>query len=161
VHIGIIAVGRMKSGPERDLVKRYLDRAEATGRRLSLAGFNVKELPESRAGSAKARKVDEAKAILGALPDGAAMIVLDEHGASKTSTDFARIIEQRRDDGLTSVYFVIGGADGLDHGLMKSATLSLGFSALTWPHQLVRVLLAEQLYRTTTILSGHPYHRGE
>jgi len=161
MHITIIAVGRMKTGPERELVSRYLDRAIATGKQLGLSRFSVTELTESRAGSAKARKSEEAKAIKAAIPDGAVIIALDEHGKSLSSVGFSNQVSNWRDNGRAAICFLIGGADGLDHSLLSSADLSLAFSTFTWPHQLVRIMLAEQLYRTTTILSGHPYHRGE
>ena len=148
----------MKQGPERQLVARYLERAAANGRPLALTGFEVLELPESRAAGATARRADEAKALTAALPDGA-VIALDARGKSITSGAFAQQLTRWRDDGRPAVSFVVGGADGLDPVLTARADLVLSFSPLTWPHQLVRIMLAEQLYRTTTILSGHPYHR--
>ena len=149
----------MKQGPERELVGRYLDRAIAGGRSLGLTGFAVAELNESRAGSAASRKLEEAKAIAALLPAGGLLVALDERGKTQGSEDFAHRIGRWRDDGKQALSFVIGGADGLDPAFVRSADLTLSFSPLTWPHQLVRIMLAEQLYRTTTILSGHPYHR--
>ena len=159
MRVGIFAVGRMKLGPERELAARYLDRAVATGKSLGLAGFTVTELPESRAGSATSRKSDEGKALSGMLPASGVVVALDEHGKPIGSEDFATRLGRWRDDGKPAVSFVIGGADGLDPRLLQAADLTLSFSPLTWPHQLVRIMLAEQLYRATTILSGHPYHR--
>lgn len=158
MRITIHAVGRMKQGPERELVARYLERAAATGKPLALTGFDVIELPESRASAAASRKAEEAKAIRSALPGGV-VVALDEHGKSLTSEAFARQVARWRDDGRPAASFVIGGADGLDPAFLAEAELALSFSPLTWPHQLVRIMLAEQLYRMTTILSGHPYHR--
>ena len=111
-----------------------------------------------RAGSAASRKADEAKALRSALPDGI-IVALDEHGRTMASEPFASQLARWRDDGRPAASFVIGGADGLDRNLVARADLVLSFSPLTWPHQLVRIMLAEQLYRATTILSGHPYHR--
>jgi 23S rRNA (pseudouridine1915-N3)-methyltransferase len=159
MRIALLAIGRMKQGPERELVSRYLDRAVAAGKPLGLTGFDVAEQAESRAGSAAARKADEARAISGHLPSGGIVIALDERGKTLGSEDFARRLARWRDDGKAAVSFVIGGADGLDPAFAASADLTLSFSPLTWPHQLVRIMLAEQLYRATTILSGHPYHR--
>jgi 23S rRNA (pseudouridine1915-N3)-methyltransferase len=156
--VGILAVGRMKQGPERELCARYLERAAAGGRSLGLSGFAVAEFPESRAGSPATRKSEEAKALTTQLPSGI-VVALDEHGKTQSSEDFARRLGRWRDDGKPALSFVIGGADGLDPGFVKAADLALSFSPLTWPHQLVRIMLAEQLYRATTILSGHPYHR--
>lgn len=158
MRIGIVAVGRMKLGPERDLCARYFERAASGGRSLGLSGFAVTEIAESRAASAAARKAEEARAIAAAIPAAAVVVTLDEHGKTMGSDDLAQRIAHWRDDGR-ALTFVIGGADGLDAGLVRTAGLALSFSPLTWPHQLVRVMLAEQLYRATTILSGHPYHR--
>ena len=158
MRITIAAIGRMKQGPERELVSRYLDRARASGKPLALTGFDVLEFSESRAGSTDGRKDEEARMLAAALPEGI-RVVLDEHGRTVTSQGLATQIGRWRDDGRPAVSFVIGGADGHGRELLGSADLTLSFSPLTWPHQLVRIMLAEQLYRTTTILSGHPYHR--
>lgn len=158
MRIAIAAVGRMKQGPERELVGRYLDRAVLSGKPLGLTGFDIIELTESRASSSPARKADEAKALRAGLPEGI-VVALDERGKTQGSEAFANQLARWRDDGRPAVSFVIGGADGLDPDFVKSAALTLSFSPLTWPHQLVRIMLAEQLYRATTILSGHPYHR--
>jgi 23S rRNA (pseudouridine1915-N3)-methyltransferase len=159
LRVSILAVGRMKQGPERELVARYLDRAVASGKTLGLTGFAVTELTESRAGSAASRKVEEAKALSTQLTAGGIVVALDERGKTLGSEDFAKRLARWRDDGKQAVSFVIGGADGLDPDFVRAADLTLSFSPLTWPHQLVRIMLAEQLYRATTILSGHPYHR--
>ncbi|MDB5474315.1 MAG: rlmH [Devosia sp.] len=142
------------------MVARYLDRAAGGGKPLALTGFDVIELTESRASSSASRKSDEARALRAALPDGI-IVALDERGKSIGSEAFAHQVGKWRDDGRPAASFVIGGADGLDPGFVRDADLILSFSPLTWPHQLVRIMLAEQLYRVTTILSGHPYHRGD
>ena len=160
MRVTIAAVGRMKAGPERDMVARYLDRAVGGGKPLALTGFEVIEQTESRASSAASRKADEAKMLRAALPDGI-VVALDERGKSMGSEPFAQQIGRWRDDGRPAASFVIGGADALDPDFVARADLVLSFSPLTWPHQLVRIMLAEQLYRATTILAGHPYHRGD
>nr|WP_314256724.1 23S rRNA (pseudouridine(1915)-N(3))-methyltransferase RlmH [uncultured Devosia sp.] len=160
MRITIAAVGRMKAGPERELVARYLDRAVGGGKPLALTGFDVVELSESRASSSASRKADEAKGLRAALPDGI-IVALDERGKGLGSEAFANQILRWRDDGRPAASFIIGGADGIDPELVKQADLVVSFSPMVWPHQLVRIMLAEQLYRTTTILSGHPYHRGD
>ena len=159
MRVGIVAIGRMKQGPERELVARYLERAIGVGKSLGLTSFAVSEINESRAASAAARKTEEAKAIAAQLPDSSLVVALDERGKTLGSDDFARRIGRWRDDGKAALNFVIGGADGLDPAFVGKADLMLSFSPLTWPHQLVRIMLCEQLYRATTILSGHPYHR--
>jgi len=160
MRMTIAAVGRMKAGPEREMVARYLDRAVGGGKPLALTGFDVIELTESRSSAAASRKAEEAKALKAALPEGI-VVALDERGKSVASEAFARQIGRWRDDGRPAASFVIGGADGLDPDFVARADLVLSFSPLTWPHQLVRIMLAEQLYRATTILAGHPYHRGD
>lgn len=160
MRITVAAIGRMKAGPERELVARYLDRAAGGGKPLALTGFDVIELPESRASSSASRKSDEARALRAALPGGI-VVALDERGKSIASEALANQIGRWRDDGRPAASFVIGGADGLDPAFVQAADQVLSLSPMVWPHQLVRIMLAEQLYRTTTILSGHPYHRGD
>ena len=160
MRLTIAAVGRMKAGPEREMVSRYLERAVGGGKPLALTGFDVIEQTESRASSSASRKADEAKALRAALPEGL-IVALDERGKSMGSEPLAQQIGRWRDGGRPAVSFIIGGADGLDPDFVAAADLVLSFSPLTWPHQLVRIMLAEQLYRTTTILAGHPYHRGD
>lgn len=159
MRVGVVAIGRMKAGPERELVGRYLARAAATGKPLGLTDFSVREAAESRAAAAATRKAEEARALGAHLPAGGVLVALDEHGTTLGSEAFARRLAAWRDAGRPAVSFAIGGADGLDPAFVASAGLVLSFSPLTWPHQLVRIMLAEQLYRMTTILSGHPYHR--
>ena len=159
MRISIIAVGKMKAGPERELVARYLTRAKTTGKNLGLQDFNIIELSESRASSPNARKAQEAVAILSALPKDASVIALDETGISQTSQKFTTSLRNLNDQATKNLCFIIGGADGLANDVRKRAKTCLSFSPLTWPHQIVRIMLAEQLYRATTILTGHPYHR--
>jgi 23S rRNA (pseudouridine1915-N3)-methyltransferase len=160
MRLVIAAVGRLKAGPERDLLTRYIDRANAAGKPLALAPLDVIEVPESPAQTAAKRKSDEAKALLAAVPEKAKLIALDERGKSISSEDFAKKLARFRDDGASCTALLIGGADGLDETLRKKADLSIAYGAATFPHQIVRILLGEQIYRAVTILSGHPYHRG-
>ncbi len=153
------AVGRLKAGPERDLATRYLERARAAARSVGLSGPDVRELEESRARRAEDRKAEEAKALLALAPPGARIAALDERGAHLSSEGFAALIGKARDDGAPAMTLFIGGPDGLDEELRSRASIVLAFGAMTWPHQLVRVMAAEQIYRAVTILSGHPYHR--
>jgi 23S rRNA (pseudouridine1915-N3)-methyltransferase len=156
----IAAVGRLKAGPERELLARYLERTNASGKSLALGPLDVIEIPESAAQAASKRKSDETKALLAAIPSTAKIIALDERGKSVSSEDFAKKLAHLRDDGAAVTAFLIGGADGLDETLRKKADLTIAFGSATFPHQIVRILLAEQIYRAVTILSGHPYHRG-
>jgi 23S rRNA (pseudouridine1915-N3)-methyltransferase len=158
VKITIIAVGRLKNGPERTLLERYRDRAVRAGRSLGLS-LDIRELAESSARNPATRKDEEAALIAGAMAPGATLVVLDEHGKALDSRAFADRIAAARDGGVRDLAIVIGGADGLGDALLARADLRLAFGAMTWPHQIVRILLAEQIYRAVTILSGHPYHR--
>jgi 23S rRNA (pseudouridine1915-N3)-methyltransferase len=159
MRLEIHAVGRLKAGPERELAERYLDRLAKAGPQIGLEFGGVTEHPESRAKSAAQRCREEADKLLAHIAAGAAIIVLDETGKNIGSETFAANLGRMRDEGRSSAAFVIGGPDGLDGALRNKADLVISFGAMTWPHQLVRVLLAEQLYRAVTILSGHPYHR--
>jgi 23S rRNA (pseudouridine1915-N3)-methyltransferase len=158
MRLTIAAIGRLKAGPERDLAARYVDRVSKAGKGLGLT-LAVREFAESRATTAELRRDQEAALILGAVPAGAALVALDEKGKSVDSRAFAGLIDSQRDKGTADLVFAIGGADGLGEAVLGKAAARIAFGALTWPHQLVRVLLAEQLYRAVTILSGHPYHR--
>jgi len=159
MRVFILAVGKLKSGPERDLVDRYLLRSRAGGRGLGLQDFQIREISTSRARNAPARKEEEAGAILSALPDDSKLVALDETGTSQTSNQFAQTISKWCAEAERNLCFVIGGPDGLDGKIRSRADLVLSFSPLTWPHQMVRVMLVEQLYRATTILAAHPYHK--
>ena len=105
------------------------------------------------------RKAAEAELLLAAVPAGSALAVLDERGRDLTSPELAHRLGVWRDQGHRTAAFLIGGADGLDERVRAAAGLQLAFGRQTWPHRLVRAMLAEQLYRATTILAGHPYHR--
>jgi 23S rRNA (pseudouridine1915-N3)-methyltransferase len=159
MRIVVAAVGRLKAGPERELAGRYRDRAIKAGRPLGLHGPDVIEVKESRAREAERRITEEAIALNGAMPDNAVKIVLDGRGQNASSDALAGLIRAWRDGGREAVCFIIGGADGLAPGLRDGADMSFAFGAATWPHQLVRIMLMEQIYRAMTILSGHPYHR--
>ena len=158
MRILLIAIGKLKQGPERELAERYRARFEETGRQTGFRGIEIRELPESRAGDAPTRIAEEAAAIAALIPEKAALVTLDERGDNIDSSAFARHLGRWRDDSVDAV-FIIGGADGLSPELRRKATLRLAFGQATWPHQMVRVMLLEQLYRAATILSGHPYHR--
>lgn len=159
MRVAIFAVGRLKSGPEKDLASRYLDRFAKSGPAISLEFSRVIEVAESRASNAETRKREEAALLEKHLTDGAALILLDERGKALDSPAFADAIGNLRDGGKRDLVIAIGGADGLDPALYEKASAVLCLGKLTWPHQLVRILIAEQLYRAVTILSGHPYHR--
>lgn len=154
MRIDIAAVGRLKTGPEAALVADYLQRFAKTGRSLGLPAVSVIEVEDRRAGTMAA----EAELLARAIPPGAAVVMMDERGDQPTSPEFAARLADWRDQ-ARDVCFVIGGADGLDPSLRARADWQISLGRMVWPHLLVRVMLAEQLYRAATILAGSPYHR--
>lgn len=148
----------MKDGPERELQARYLERARATGRALGISAIDIVELAESRATRAQDRKADEARDLLARAGEGV-VIALDEKGTSPSSEAFADLVKAALARGDKNLNFILGGADGLSDELVTRADKRIAFGAMTMPHQLARVLLIEQIYRATTLMSGHPYHR--
>jgi 23S rRNA (pseudouridine1915-N3)-methyltransferase len=159
MRVGIHAVGRLKLGPERELAERYLDRADKAGRAVGITGVSVREVPESRAREALARKDEEAAALLADLAPGTLLIALDERGDLPTSERFAALLAEARDRGTPDAVLLIGGPDGHGAAVLSRSGHRVSFGRLTWPHQIVRILAAEQVYRSIMILSGHPYHR--
>ena len=159
MRIVVHAVGRMKAGPERELAGRYFDRFAKAGASLGFDFAGVIETPESRAHTPTERKREEAARLGAHIADGALLVLLDERGEKIGSDAFASRLAGWRDSGRKGIVVVIGGPDGHDSALRDKADAVLSFGALTFPHQIVRILLAEQLYRAATILAGHPYHR--
>ena len=151
MRITLAAVGRDKSGPTRDLYQHYVKRLNWP--------LTLREVEERKPLPSASLKRREAELLRDALPKGATLIALDERGKSLSSPEFARMIGQWRDNGVQDIAFVIGGADGLHEDLRNDAARSICFGRMTWPHMMVRALLAEQLYRAQSILAGHPYHR--
>jgi len=158
MRIVVAVVGRLKRGPEHDLAARYRERAVKSGRGIGLRSLEVVEIAESRARDPQRRMLEESIALSSVIPKDAVTVLLEPRGeALDTNTFTARL--RSWNDGARDVAFVIGGPDGLAPTLSEEADLHLAFGALTWPHQLVRIMLLEQIYRAITILSGHPYHR--
>ncbi len=155
MRVHICAIGRLKGGPEKALIDDYLKRFDRTGRPLGLSLGGVTEADERKATGMAA----EAAALQKALPAGSAYWVLDERGATLSSPQFAQHLAARRDAGQSDLAICIGGADGLDPAFRQNAAQAISFGAMVWPHMLARVMLAEQLYRASTILAGSPYHR--
>lgn len=155
MRVHVCAVGRLRTGPERDLTDDYYDRFNRTGRPLGLGPVIEHEVEDKRGGGMGA----EADLLTRAIPSGALMVAMDERGRVMTSPEFAAMLAKWRDGGRQDVAFVIGGADGIAPDLRARAEASISFGAMVWPHMLVRVMLAEQIYRASTILAGGPYHR--
>ena len=159
MRVVIAAVGRLKQGPERDLAERYRKRASDAGRNTGMSVLDIVEIRESRADSAERRMIEESIAIANIIPGRAVTVILDEQGENLSSPALAGRLQVWRAENRPAAAFIVGGHDGLAAGLREKADLALAFGAATWPHQLVRIMLLEQLYRAVTILSGHPYHR--
>jgi 23S rRNA (pseudouridine1915-N3)-methyltransferase len=155
MRLHLCAVGRLRAGPERDLVDDYLLRLDRSGRPLGLGPTTEHEVEDKRGGGMAA----EGLLLSRTVPDGAAICILDERGKTLSSPEFAQAMAGWRDGGRQDAAFVIGGADGVDPELRARADLVISLGRMVWPHMLVRVMLAEQLYRAATILAGSPYHR--
>jgi len=151
MRITLAAVGRNKAGATKELYELYAARLRWR--------ITLKEVEERRPLPAEALKEQEGELLLAALPRGAKVIALDEGGKEMTSRDFAALLGRWQDEGVADLAFMIGGADGLSQGARQAADVILSLGRLTWPHMLVRGLLAEQLFRAESILAGHPYHR--
>jgi 23S rRNA (pseudouridine1915-N3)-methyltransferase len=159
MRLSIIAVGRLKDGPERELYLKYAKRIDDTGRGVALGPLTLAELPEARQAGVNQRRTDEAARLLEQASSADLVVALDGGGKAFTSDAFARWLGARRDEGIRSVAFLIGGPDGHGDAALARAQLKLSLGPLTLPHGIARIILAEQLYRAATILSGHPYHR--
>lgn len=151
----VCAVGRARGGAEAELVGDYLRRAGRTGAPIGIGPVDLVEV-DDRSGRGAA---GEAARLRRAVPRGAVLCAMDERGRRLDSPGFARLLADWRDAGRPAVAFLLGGADGLDDGLRTEAATVVSFGAMVWPHMLARVMLAEQIYRATSILVGSPYHR--
>ena len=157
MRIEIAAIGRMKRGPEQEILARYLDRARKTGSAVGVRDVSVREFVESKNSTAPARKTEEGKQLAG-IAQGKIIVALDETGTVVDSKQLSQIISKSLNSGR-DLCFLIGGADGLSPQLRDTADHVIALGRMTWPHQIARLLLCEQIYRVMTILSGHPYHR--
>jgi len=153
MKLAVLAIGKPGRGPEALLADDYAKRATLSGRALGLGPLELIDLEPRKTG-----KSPEAELLLGAA-EGAHLIACDERGKTYSSRAFADNVATLRDQGERRLVFAIGGADGLDESVRRAARSTLAFGPQTWPHALARAMLAEQLYRAVTILSGSPYHR--
>jgi 23S rRNA (pseudouridine1915-N3)-methyltransferase len=155
MRVHICAVGRLRNGPERELIDDYLTRFDRTGRNMGLGPVTLHEVEDKKGGGMQA----EAVLLERALPANATIIALDERGKLLKSPEFSNKIATYRDNGISDLAFIIGGADGIAKPLRDRAAFRLSFGQMVWPHMLARVMLTEQLYRAASILAGSPYHR--
>jgi 23S rRNA (pseudouridine1915-N3)-methyltransferase len=159
MRVVVAAIGRLKEGPERALATHYRKRAADAGRALGVREVEIVEVKESRARESGKRIIEESIALASLVPEQAAAVVLDERGQNLSSLLLTNQLKRWRDEGRGEVVFIVGGPDGMARTLHDRASLCLSFGAATWPHQLVRIMLLEQIYRSMTIWAGHPYHR--
>ncbi len=159
MKILIASIGRLKSGEEKPLFDRYLKRSRDIGKSVGVNSIDLIELAESRNQKITKRKEEEANSIITSLPNPNFLIALDQTGKSLNSNELTELIQQLRSQNTKNLAFAIGGADGLSPNILENSNLILAFGAMTWPHQLVRIMLVEQIYRSFTIQTGHPYHR--
>jgi 23S rRNA (pseudouridine1915-N3)-methyltransferase len=159
MRIVVAAVGRIKQGPERELAERYRKRAADAGRKAGINAIDVIEIKESRAADPGRRMLEESIAIANVIAEDAAVVIMDGRGESMSSSAFAGRLQGWRVQDISAVAFIVGGHDGLAPTLREKSSLAIAFGAATWPHQLARIMLLEQIYRAMTIIVGHPYHR--
>jgi 23S rRNA (pseudouridine1915-N3)-methyltransferase len=152
LKLRILAIGRLKAGPEKEMAEDYLERIDAIGRKAGITKIEVADCAESV-------REQEGDWLLAKCPKDSFKIALDEHGKSMGSAAFAALLRKTIDSGVPGISFLIGGPDGHSAKLLEAADLRLCFGAMTWPHRLVRIMLAEQIYRAVTIMVNHPYHR--
>ena len=155
----ILAIGRMKAGPEKDLCDDYLSRARAMGRSCGITTLDVRDFPESGFDEIERRRQAEARTLAASLAPRSFQIALDETGRALKTADFATLLRREIEGGAGDIAFLIGGPDGHAQSTRASANFILSLGPMTWPHRLVRVMLAEQIYRAVTIMVNHPYHR--
>ena len=159
MRIQIVAIGRLKDGSERELYARYADRIGVAGRAVGFNSLELVELPEGRGATPAVRMADEATRLVARCREADIRIVLDERGKGLTSAAFSERLRGIKDRSTGTLAFVIGGPDGHGPGAREAASFMLSLSPMTLPHGFARIMLVEQIYRATTILSGHPYHR--
>ncbi len=153
MKISLIAVGRIRRGPERELIDDYMTRAKKLGGQLGVR--DVSEI-EVEAGGLQAAEAD---ALSAKIPGGAEVILFDETGKDLSSLKFSADLEKLKDQGCPHLVFIIGGADGFTDEMKSTLARKIRLGSLTWPHKLVRVLAAEQIYRALSLMAGTPYHR--
>ena len=159
MRLQVVAIGKLKAGPEKALAQDYRTRLEGLGRKAGISRLTVNDFAESQAQAASQRQTEEAKILAGAVPPKAFTLVLDERGKTMTSEGFAQLLQRHLDQGTQDLAFLIGGPDGHSASTRKTAGHLLSLGEMTWPHRLVRVMLFEQIYRAVTIMVNHPYHR--
>jgi len=155
MKIHLCVVGRLRNGPEKELIDDYLHRFEKIGRAHGLGPVLVNEVEDKKNGG----MLNEAILLQRVIPKGAKVIILDERGEFISSPNFAKKISSYANNSTSDLAILVGGADGIDPKLREQADYKISFGKMVWPHALVRVMISEQLYRAASILAGSPYHR--
>ena len=155
MKIHLCVVGKLRNGPEKNLIDDYLNRFEKIGRSYGLGPVSINEVEDKKNGGMS----NEAILLQRIIPKGAVIIALDERGEVVSSPNFSEKLIAYVNNNVSDLAIVIGGADGIDSKLCKKADFKVSFGKMVWPHALVRVMIAEQLYRAGSILAGSPYHR--
>jgi len=155
MKISISAVGRLRNSPEKELIDDYLSRFSKLSKPFGLSLNSVIEIEDKKGGG----PISEAKLLMKNFQRNSKIITLDEGGKALTSKEFTKYLSNWADYGIGFCHIVIGGPDGLDKSLLEKSNLKISFGKMVWPHMLARVMIAEQLYRSATILAGNPYHR--
>ena len=155
MKIHLCVVGKLRNGPEKDLVDDYLNRFEKIGRSHALGPVSVNEVEDKKNGGMS----NEAILLQRIIPKDAVIIALDERGEVVSSPNFSEKLIAYVNNNVSDLAIIIGGADGIDSNLREKADYKISFGKMVWPHALVRVMIAEQLFRAASILAGSPYHR--
>ena len=155
MKIHLCVVGKLRNGPEKNLIDDYLNRFEKIGRSYGLGPVSVNEVEDKKNGGMS----NEAILLQRIIPKGAVIIALDERGEVVSSPNFSEKLITYVNNNISDLAIIIGGADGIDTKLRDKADFKVSFGKMVWPHALVRVMIAEQLYRAASILAGKPYHR--
>jgi 23S rRNA (pseudouridine1915-N3)-methyltransferase len=159
MRLHLAAIGKLKSGPEKDLASDYAKRITQLARKAGISTLTVGEQAESTKPTAQLRMAEEAAILRKQVPPQSVLLVLDERGTQLTSEAFAKVLESHMARGTADLALVIGGPDGHDPALRKEAAQVIALGAMTWPHRLVRIMILEQVYRALTMMLNHPYHR--
>jgi 23S rRNA (pseudouridine1915-N3)-methyltransferase len=164
MRLTLAAIGKLRPGAERTLYERYIERALPLGRQIGLSPIISWEVSESHARASEERKSQEASTLIQSpnsplKESSTPLLICDPQGDCLSTEDFTELLTHLRNQNHGTTCILIGGPDGLHHSLVHRAYKSIAFGAMTMPHQLVRILLAEQIYRICTRLCGHPYHR--
>lgn len=159
MRLTLLVVGKLKKNATTMLFEQYYNRIHNIAKNIGITNVAVKEISESKENDASLRCIEEGKKLLALVNDGTRLIICDELGANLSSKEFSTQLQKEINIARHNIIFAIGGADGLSKEVKEAAHSSISFGKLTWPHQLARIMLAEQIYRAITIALNHPYHR--